>query len=1507
CCILSTLNSSAFSSAPQTLKSHQRAAYTNAPSCVDEKLSAFMYSQDLLLDANDHYHSTSPPVVLQDKASVKLIDSKPTHGNDHYVSKAYGHTTSRRELIQRLLAESETVLAAKQQCLVTGLPPVCMDAWKVDKTMSLPDKENHLIVHSSSRGLRPTTGQAFDRTDSFHPASLDSSPTVRRKKCNVMQEQFRQHPSIESPRHSSQEVTASKHVTVEPLSPAHESIGDSCAANETSTLLPVNGELSAPSENKSPVVVVSLAVDSNKIQTPFLPSSSASTELAPKTEFSIHSREMKSKLPTVPVDSNKVSPCLLKNGDKETDKSDRQGSDSHNTPLIEDRLIQSSDEVSDNVTPAKPVCMPPPDSGNKKLKRIGAVRPNTVEQKDGKSTVVENLKTSEDPMPKRDSERVSTNVNPPPPILTSPNPPPVVAQPVFSFRTLTSERWVFHDLPLTKVRLKLQSILQRSIDCSTDKSPLCTQAKQLEKFRSALNSAMSSNSTQDRPVSEGGATSQGRKNRPRTLTAVLLVPPRQETVVSAPMTQPPVSSLPQAAASVVCRSDVFTMTTPPPKLCPLRVDRDTQCDLFTGTAIHESSPPVPVVCTMLTPKPDVNSDSTSAGHFISLSANYEKASVKRPTLEASCVSTRNPSFINLQNQLLLATKEVEDKIHRSNVDTELQLGNEYKSKASRQWKALVSAISSTHAGTPHNPDGGGRFRLLLQSDALHQYPVELLHMVRHLISAALLLEDANELSRAADLLAEVSAQLEHTSRRMRRVEVKLIKHVVRHPHRSSHERPGGSCASDLSKMVKHDAGWMYLWYYALSRVQSVVHFREYQLRLRLMNNLRTQVEEDIASLGPGFDQPTESTETGNLDPNTNIATTFPLPTLHRLVRLIRLDGLAHRATAEWQQADGLAVEVPRWTSEPDHLTDASTSQTLDWAISEAAGGTNLCGLHTRLGALVLYIEGVLKVHAVILHQLKTDPHQATFHSDGESLPRDCTVLNASPIPAHNTQISSADSSLAGTCPTHRDKPHRSRKKNKTPISVLTADPSVTTKCQNSPYGLGSSAPKQKEAVLPKSTTPISASEHDRKYSCLLDRKSENDLEKRSKMRRLTKPDELEPCDLQRSNVDSILSAVTNTDAESESIASSGQDVTPLGDRERVPPQRSTKKFKLNKLEEFGEESCTGEPRPSHDRSTKLKRSHKDAPAEKAGSRIKTKSDVDVTSKLVSNLNKHVHSEAMPVNSTPIEPYLPVDSNSPDYPPSSPSPPVRRRRSKSLAPTSTVKGSNGKSELSANGATVKTKKPLARHSQSGPDLDDATYHPKRVRAISSKISHSESDSDKSISPPSYRPSVPSTKDEKKSNRRSIRSVSVGRSLSVCNGHTSQSRHENDSSHNSTNDSIGYSPTKQISVDGITSKAKSNHLDPVPVYRVSRIPSSPPPSSQPTQSFSPGNHGAFKTSIGSHSGDSKVASSCHPTASSSGRSVVETVPSFYTRWKNDSSAQPTNVASYGSLKRPPTTRR
>ncbi|KAF8564971.1 hypothetical protein P879_11155, partial [Paragonimus westermani] len=179
-------------------------------------------------------------------------------------------------------------------------------------------------------------------------------------------------------------------------------------------------------------------------------------------------------------------------------------------------------------------------------------------------------------------------------------------------------------------------------------------------------------------------------------------------------------------------------------------------------------------------------------------------------------------------------------IHQTNVDTQLQLASEYKSKASRQWKTLVSSISSTHAGTPHNTDGGGRFRLLLQSDALHQYPVELLQMVRHLISAAVLLEDTNELSRAADLLAEVSAQLEHTSRRMRRVEVKLIKHVVRHPHRSSHERLGGSSTSDLSKMVKHDAGWMYLWYYALSRIQSVVHFREYQLRLRLMNSLRTQ-------------------------------------------------------------------------------------------------------------------------------------------------------------------------------------------------------------------------------------------------------------------------------------------------------------------------------------------------------------------------------------------------------------------------------------------------------------------------------------------------------------------------------------------------------------------------------------------------------------------------------------------------------------------------------------------
>ncbi|KAF8563545.1 hypothetical protein P879_11431, partial [Paragonimus westermani] len=608
---------------------------------------------------------------------------------------------------------------------------------------------------------------------------------------------------------------------------------------------------------------------------------------------------------------------------------------------------------------------------------------------------------------------------------------------------------------------------------------------------------------------------------------------------------------------------------------------------------------------------------------------------------------------------------------------------------------------------------------------------------------------------------------------------------------------------------------------------------------------------------------------------TNVATTLPLHTLHRLVRLIRLDGLAHRATAEWQQGDGLAADVPRWASKPDHLTDTSTSQILDWAISETAGGTNLCGLHTRLGALVLYIEGVLKVHTVILHQLKTDSQQANFHSDGESLSRDCVILNASPLPAHSNRVSSAESSLTATCPTHRDKSHRSRKKNKTPISILAADPSVATKCQNSPHGLGSSALKQKESVLPKSTPPISASEHDRNYSSLLD--------------------------------GNILGAVTNTDAESESIASSGQDVTPLGDRERVPSQRPVKKLKTNKPEEFGEESCTSEPRPNHVRSIKPKKSHKDAPVEKTGNRTKNKSDVDVTSRLVSNLNKHVHSELMPVNSTPIEQYLPVDSNSPDYPPSSPSPPVRRRRSKSLAPVSTVKGSNVKSEIPANGTAVKAKKPLARHSQSGPDLDDSTYHPKRMKAISSKVSHSESDSDRSSSPPSYRPSVSSATGEKKSSRRSLRSVSVGRNLSVCNGHTSQGRHENDSNHNSTNDSIGYSPTKQVSVDGITSKVKSSHLDPIPVYRVSRIPSSPPPSSQPTQSFSPGNHGAFKTSVGSHSGDSKVVSSCHPTASSSGRSVVETVPSFYTRWKNDSSAQPTNVASYGSLKRPPTARR
>ncbi|OON17033.1 hypothetical protein X801_07136 [Opisthorchis viverrini] len=546
-------------------------------------------------------------------------------------------------------------------------------------------------------------------------------------------------------------------------------------------------------------------------------------------------------------------------------------------------------------------------------------------------------------------------------------------------------------------------------------------------------------------------------------------------------------------------------------------------------------------------------------------------------------------------------------------------------------------------------------------------------------------------------------------------------------------------------------------------------------------------------------------------------------TLQRLRRLIQLQGMVRQATVDWEEAEKLAAEVPPWLSD-SHRPDGSVRLTekIDGDIARTVGGAHLSGWQTRTGTLLRFIDGIVKVHEVILGQLKSTLSEAASPSSDSVRLRpvsDSEIGTIKPPPPADKkpfEVNILSKNENFTENSSLSKSHKSRSKRKPAVQPV----------KSVPGEISGSVSRDPDEAVKASSTPVHIQKNE-----LNGQGNPGSKEKKVRKRQLVMSDDHRLWDNNNPPIMSFTpSTATNTDVDSESVASSmNNEPSSLSDRGatlsvkqkkprnmRVPSKRD---LQLKENEDI-----------KHD----VHRNIRDAESHHS-TKVKPREVGEVQQSSCKQSIKPLDPSEGCVTSTPTENggMHPSDTFSPEYPPSSPSPPVNRRRSKSLAPTYTTARSSSPVDL--QGKQERTKRKKARLYRTASDSnddnsEDNAYQPKRVRAAvpkSSQHDFSDPESTKSSSPPppSYRPSVPAAPLNVPRDRRS---ASVGRNLSArSNESTLRSANSTMSaSQNSTSDSMGYSPTKQTMVNGTAeTREKPGPAGALPVYRVSRIVSSP----------------------------------------------------------------------------------
>ncbi|CAH8563429.1 unnamed protein product [Heterobilharzia americana] len=1056
---------------------------------------------------------------------------------------------------------------------------------------------------------------------------------------------------------------------------------------------------------------------------------------------------------------------------------------------------------------------------------------------------------------------------------------------IYPLRDIPSDCWVFSDLTVTKVRNKLQQSFPRLSGSSGSKDETAndltsSEHSLIEKMRDILRSAVES----DSPVISKATNN--RRNRPRSLTGILLVPPSSLSSTCEAKLAPHPLSMPSSHRSY---HDINTMTSPYLHNTALLNDADVQCDIWPSSNNNSNN----LLCSRFasqcsngivnTPTqkplgtvPPILRDPTS--DLNTLSSNVTQ---NLPQLSSQSVSGINifDSLCFVEEQLGKIIKQEDEKLQNSNASTEIFKAEEYKFEASRCWKALVSAISSSSRGS--SSEAPNRSQMLLTLQALHEYPVQMTKSVRHYLAAAYIFESKNEILRAVGLLTEAGDQIQHCVRRMHRVEAKLTK---RRNHRNETEN-----SSDVNELVtkgRNDASWMYLWYYVLMRIKAIVGFHIYRLQLQSIESLREEIDSklsviqqhipslnEVISLPKTLNSPSSSSSKVLTDkpkipsnPSSEDDLKKMLESLvSQFIRLNQLTACVRSAMMEWQQADELITKVPHLKSphiiippiggrKPDTSIDNISSSghlrlihSIDVDIASASDGAYITSSQIPILVLLRYMDGIFHVHPLIIDQLKyssgSDTTQSVFSgkSNSNELRSPITVSQeqkvvSSTFSMTNETVASTNTNFT-TVTNISNKQESSRPKSITNTkSTFLNTETNNTKFQSEPrLSVKERLSKKKShkkhtyvapsppSSIASSVTKESPSHHpntlEENYSDTSVLSSKHEIpdtsKQKSKRRRLLQLDESLPTDAFPNNSD--------TDVDS-----CGRPFPVIKCNESPKKKRHKSKLETNNNNKLQE--CFNHPK-------KFDRSDNSSSQDR-----KPRTDKQLSSKKKSYKRSHTHTEHPSLQgsegSHSRNRIIASDDRSPNA-----SPPPSRKFCRSKI--TNIHDINY---------------PIAP--------DDNTYQPKRVKPSDTKIdcgriSNSESSESGSSPMPTYRPSVPvdspNTDYERNQHRRS-RSVHLS-SLKQKNTSllmTSESPHD-ELSH----DSTGYSPTKGNFLDGNSSSiTDTNNL---PVYHVSHIPSSSP----------------TKSPCNNRSVNSVVRSK------SSHRSEFRTqpssaVPSFYSRW-------------------------
>ncbi|TGZ62576.1 hypothetical protein CRM22_007364 [Opisthorchis felineus] len=1380
-------------------------------------------SNENLTDRSDQDSLIPSPVTHHDQ-QAQINGVKPPAFEQNEL-KPFNSVDIHRDYVKRLLAESTAVLTAKHHCLVTGLSPVSEAvSWKT--SVFSPDKENTLVpkpaltTHSPSRTRkdRVCTSSTQSYSQIAHP--LKSASTRRKQPRGASVDEQLTDPLnrfFKSPGIKPDDSLVQDGKTLSSL-PSLTKHSVCPPATEHTEQQPMD---EGP-DNKSQAFCV---FPTNK------KSNTPDNQVHPPQPSADSSISLRTELPNTSNSSDSLkfeerkSECISIVKRTEID------------PMVDCR--HPTPNSTANTTASDRVFMPPPDSATAKSKRPNL---HPVEAKEDDTSDVVNETKSVDTC-SATSETISPGGLDKQQTKSAPG--------ATTLRAFPDKRWLFSDVALAKVRTKVQNVIQRF---NTNKAH--NRQDLLENIRATLAAFVASGANRDQPNAEG------RKSRPRPLMGVLLVPvsidgpllPQRTEAVALPQSVP----LEQPS-----RLDGWSMTSP----------SLASTATFTTVGVQCVSPSLRHVSPTLLPSPPLDTvsdtrESQSATGQLPQCVNCHdisrKSHVSSPSATASIV---NSKFLEAQDLLLAA--EEENRVHDTTVDQQLHLAGECNSEASQCWKSLVSVISDTQSVTPNND----LYHLLLRLDSLHRYPVQLIRVVRHFICAAHLLERSGDFERATKILAEASGQIDHINRRMRRVEMKLIKRRIRPQKHTDHQSAG---TGDPSARARRDAGWMHLWYYVLSRIRSILSFREYRLRMQLAGTLHNEVEEEMCAL----QLPAEDSRIQSNKPISATSMNMSVETLQRLRRLIQLQGMVRQATVDWEEAEKLAAEVPPWLSDtrrPDEF--ARLTEKIDGDIARTVGGAHLSGWQTRTGTLLRFIDGIVKVHEIILKQLKSTLSEAASpSSDHVNRPVSSSEIGTVKPPPVDKKQSEVDilpkneKSTGNSSLSTQVKSQKSRSKRKPAVQPVKSVPGEVC----------GSVSLDPDEVVKTSSPPV----HIQKNG-LNGQENPEPKEKKVRKRQLVMSDDHRLWDNNNPPVMSFTpSTATNTDVDSESVASSmNNEPNSLPDRGaklsvkqkkphnmRVPSKRNFQLKENEDIKHVHRNICSAESHPS--------------------TKVKPREVSEVQQSSFKQSIKPLDPSEGCVTSTPTKNGMhPSDTFSPEYPPSSPSPPVNRRRSKSLAPTYTTTRSSSPVDLQGKQERTKRKKACLYPASDNNDdnSEDNAYQPKRVRAAvpkSSQNDFSDSESNKSSSPPppSYRPSVP---EASLSVPRDRRSASVGRNLSARNSGSNirSASSTMSASQNSTSDSMGYSPTKQTMVNGAAeTREKPGPAEIVPVYRVSRIVSSPQNSTMNSvrQSSDPSSSTVLSVRRSFTLNDAD------------GTFSKDKFPSFYARWKNEPLCQSNSVA-------------